>query len=197
MTATKERTMKLETHWLRGLLLLPAIALLMNSPTSPAQNQPPAPAARAATPQPAAANPGSPVQNFDVIADQALAAMKARAEELKIKGVALVAYAPGDTVQSWSSKMVVVGSLKSTPTNPTAKGNNLLGIAYSKAAEMADTLKNSGTSGRAPMTGEYGWEGGVVATGKAGILIAAFSGGASAQDVQVSRAGLAILSNQL
>jgi hypothetical protein len=188
--------MKLETHWLRGLLILPAIALLMNTPTSPAQNQPPAPATRAATAQPAAANPGSPALSFDVIADQALAAMKARAEELKIKGVALVAYAPGDTVQSWSSKMVVVGSMKSTPTNPTDNGNNLLGIAYSKAAEMADTQKNSGTSGRAPMTGEYGWEGGVVARGKTGILIAAFSGGASAQDVQVSRAGLAILSTQ-
>ena len=134
--------------------------------------------------------------SFDALADKALEAMKYRAGELKIQGVAVVAYAPGDAVQSWSSKMMVVGGVKSTPTSPTAKANNLLGIAYSKAAEMADTLKNSGTSGRAPLTGEYGWEGGVVAKGKAGYLIVAFSGGASAQDVQVSRASLAILSTQ-
>jgi hypothetical protein len=196
MTTTKERTLKLETRWLRGLLILPAIALFMNSPTSPAQDKPQAPAPGAATASPANANPGAPM-SFDALADRALLAMKQRAEELNIKGVAMVAYAPGDTVQSWSSKMVVVGSLKSTPTSPTDKGNNLLGIAYSKAAEMADTLKNSGTAGRAPLTGEYGWEGGVVARGKAGFLIVAFSGGASAQDVQVSRAGLAILSSQL
>ncbi len=123
--------------------------------------------------------------------------MKQRAEELKIKGVALVAYAPGDTVQSWSSKMLVVGNLKTAPTSATDKGSNLLGIAYSKAAEMADTIKNSGHAGRPAMTGEYGWEGGVVVKGKAGILIVAFSGGASPQDVQVSRAGLAILQTQL
>ena len=180
--------LQLETNLLRAWLLLPALALLLNSPASQAQNSPQPPAAAAAIPTVPA--------NFDALATQALAAMKQRAEELKIQGVAVVAYAPGDAVQSWSSKMLVVGSLKSAPSSPNAKGNNLLGIAYSKAAEMADTLKNSGTSGRAPLTGEYGWEGGVVAKGKAGFLIVAFSGGASAQDVQVSRAGLAILAAQ-
>src|ERR1039458_10040406 len=65
---------------------------------SPSQDKPPAPAA---------AN-----LSFDPLADQALLAMKQRAQELNIKGVALVAYAPGDTVQSWSSKMVVVGNLR-------------------------------------------------------------------------------------
>jgi hypothetical protein len=141
------------------------------------------------TPQPAPAG-------FDSLARQALGAMRKSAGELKINGVALVAYAPGDTVQSWTSKMMVVGALKRAPTDAKS-GSNFLGIAYSKAAEMADTLKNSGTSGRAPLTGECGWEGGVVAKGKAGFLIVAFSGGASAQDVQISRAGLAILQTQL
>ena len=130
------------------------------------------------------------------LADKALLAMKRRAEELNVRGVALVAYAPGDTVQSWTSKMLVVGNLKRAPTE-TKHGSNFLGIAYSKAAEMADTLKNSGNAGRAPLTGECGWEGGVVARGKAGYLIVAFSGGVSADDVKISQAGLAVLSTQL
>jgi hypothetical protein len=165
-------------YFLRSLLILPIIALLVNSPLSPAQDNG------------AATKPG-----FDQVADRALQAMKARAEELKIKGVAVVAYAPGDTVQSWSSKMVVVGNLR-TPTTEKDKGNNLLGIAYSKASEMAETLKDSGSGVRPPLTGEFGWQGGVTAKGKAGRLICAFSGGASAQDVQVSKVGLAILAEQ-
>jgi len=133
---------------------------------------------------------------LDGLADKALLAMQQRAQELNVQGVALVAYAPGDTVLSWTSKMMVAGKLKREPTE-TKHGSNFLGIAYSKAAEMADTLKNSGNAGRAPLTGEYGWEGGVVARGKTGFLIVAFSGGVSADDVKISQAGLAILSTQL
>jgi uncharacterized protein GlcG (DUF336 family) len=92
--------------------------------------------------------------------------------------------------------MVVVGHLK-TPTTDRDKGSNLLAIAYAKASEMADTLKNSGSKTRPSLTGENGWEGGVTARGKTGQLIVAFSGGASAEDVKVSRAGLEILQSQL
>ncbi len=86
--------------------------------------------------------------------------------------------------------MLVVGRLKDEPT-PTDKGANLLGIAYAKAAEMADTLKDSGSKVRPPMTGEFGWEGGVIVRVKTGYVIAAFSGGKSEDDVAVSRAGAA------
>jgi len=165
-------------HILRGLLTLPIIAFLMNNPSSTAQDT-------------ATADIG-----FDKLADKALAAMKARAGELNIKGVAVVAYAPGSTVQSWSSKMLVVGNLR-TPTTEKNKGDNLLAIAYTKASEMAETLKDSGSGVRPPLTGETGWQGGVTSKGKTGQLIAAFSGGASADDVKVSRAGLAILAQQL
>jgi hypothetical protein len=79
------------------------------------------------------------------------------------------------------------------PPSATEKGNNLLGIAYAKAAEMADTIQDSGKAGRPPMTGEYGWQGGVVAHAKTGFVIVAFSGGKSEDDVQVSRAGLQVL----
>jgi uncharacterized protein GlcG (DUF336 family) len=62
---------------------------------------------------------------------------------------------------------------------------------------MAATLKDSGSGIRPILTGELGWQGGVVSKGKSGIVIAAFSGGRSEDDVQVSRAGLAVLENSL
>lgn len=133
---------------------------------------------------------------FDGAADAALAAMQQRAKDLNIGGVAVVAYFQGDSIQSWESKMVVVGRMKDLPSagNP---GSNLLAIAYAKAAEMADTLHDSGAHTRPPMTGEYGWTGGVIARGKTGYVIAAFSGGKSDDDVQVSKMGLARLKEDL
>ena len=131
----------------------------------------------------------APCGSFDPTADQALAAMRTKAEAMGIGGVALVAYFKGETIQSWSSKMIVVGRYKDMPT-ATDKGSNLLGIAYAKAAEMADTHQDSGTASRPPMTGEFGWNGGVIARCKTGFWIAAFSGGKSDDDVQVSRVGL-------
>ena len=91
--------------------------------------------------------------------------------------------------------MMVVGRMKDEPT-PEKKGNNLLAIVYAKAAEMADTLKNSGSQVRPPMTGEFGWEGGVIVRARGGYLIAAFSGGQSADDVAISHVGLASVLHQ-
>jgi len=130
-------------------------------------------------------------KKFDAAANAALAAMKARAAQLNIAGVAVVAFAPGDTVESWSSQMAVVGRM--LDTKASEKGNNLLGIAYAKASEMARTAKDSGTSGQPPMTGEFGWQGGVVLKTDRGLIIVAFSGGKSEDDVEVSKAGLAVL----
>jgi len=134
-------------------------------------------------------------KRFDVAAQAALAAMKAKAAELKIQGVAVVSFAPGEAIESWMSQMAVVGHM--TDHLNGEKGNNLLGIAYAKASEMANTLKNSGTSGKAPMTGEFGWQGGVMAKTARGTFIVAFSGGKSEDDVQVSKAGLAVLQSKL
>jgi hypothetical protein len=145
------------------------------------------------SPMATAAGAAKPVnaKKFDALATAALEAMKQKAAELNIQGVAVVNYAPGDSVQNWSSKMAVVGRM--TDPKASANGNNLLGIAYAKSAEMADTLQNSGTVKRPPMTGEFGWQGGVVAPVKSGHLIVAFSGGKSEDDVQVSKAGLAVM----
>jgi len=134
--------------------------------------------------------------SFDTPAGAALAAMKARADELHVSGAAIVAYAEGESVASWSSRMLVVGSMTKAPSG-TEKGSNLLAIAYSKAAEMAATLKDSGSGVRPPYTGEVGWQGGVVGRGRTGILIAAFSGGRGEDDVSISKAGLAVLAASL
>jgi hypothetical protein len=144
----------------------------------------------------AASAPKPPnAKKFDALANEALDAMKKRAAELKITGVAVVSYAEGDTIQGWTSKMAVVGRMKDPAASE--KGNNLLGIAYAKAAEMADTLEDSGTAKRPPMTGEFGWQGGVIAKVKTGYLIVAFSGGKSEDDVQVSKAGLEVMKPSL
>jgi hypothetical protein len=171
-------------NFLKGLLILPVMAMLAAVQTMSAQDKP-------------ATSPPTTAVNFNDVADQALQTMKQRAEELHVKGVAVVAYSEGDTVQSWSSKMVVVGHLSSPPSKNDPNGANLLGIAYTKASEMADTLKDSGSHVRPPKTGEYGWQGGVVTRGKTGVLIAAFSGGPSEDDVKVSKAGLKVLAGQL
>jgi hypothetical protein len=142
--------------------------------------------------QAAALAPAANAERFDQAADRALAAMRKRVGELGIGGVAVVAWFEGESIQSWTSKMVVLGKLKDEPT-ASNKGSNLLAIAYSKAAEMADTLKNSGSGVRPPMTGEFGWTGGAIQRGKTGYWIAAFSGGKSEDDLQVSKAGLAVL----
>jgi hypothetical protein len=131
-------------------------------------------------------------KSFDATADAALAAMKAQAQTMGVGGVAVVAYFEGETIQSWSSKMIVVGRYKDDPT-AADKGSNLLGIVYAKVAEMVDTHQDSGGGVRPPMTGEFGWKGGVIARGKAGYWIAAFSGGKSEDDVKISREGLAKL----
>ena len=133
---------------------------------------------------------------FNDAANRAFAAMQRRAAELKITGVAVVSTFNGASMKSWQSRALVVGRMKDEPT-ADSKGNNLLGIAYAKASEMADTLKNSGSQVRPPLTGEFGWTGGVITAGHHGYVIAAFSGGKSEDDVEVSKAGLKELAAKL
>ena len=134
-------------------------------------------------------------KKFDALSTAALDAMKRKAAELNIQGVAVVSYAEGESVDRWTSRMAVVGHL--TDVKASANGNNLLGIAYAKSAEMARTLKDSGTAGGAPMTGEFGWQGGVILKTGSGYVIVAFSGGKSEDDVQVSKAGLEVMKKGL
>jgi hypothetical protein len=141
-----------------------------------------------------AAKPVS-AKKFDALATAALEAMKQKAADLNIQGAAVVSYVTGEAVDGWSSRMAVVGHM--TDAKASANGNNLLGIAYAKSAEMARTLKDSGTAGGPPMTGEFGWQGGVILKTSGGYVIVAFSGGKSEDDVQVSKAGLEVMKKGL
>lgn len=123
------------------------------------------------------------VLRFEANADAALQAMQEKAEGLKIKGAAVIAFIPGEKTTGWVSHMRVVGEF-------VLGKNNVLGIAYSKAAEMADTLKNSGGGERPPYKGEYGYKGGAVRKVDGGYLLAAFSGGPAEDDLKVSEAGI-------
>jgi uncharacterized protein GlcG (DUF336 family) len=137
-------------------------------------------------------DPLKTVDGFDAQADKALLAMRAKAEELKIGGVAVIAYFDGSEFRSWTSKASMVNRYKDAPS-ATSAGANLLSVAYAKATEMADTLKDSGCAERPKMAGELGWKGGVVRAWNKGYLIAAFSGAKSEEDVEVSKAGIAAL----
>jgi hypothetical protein len=116
-------------------------------------------------------------------ADKSLALIEQAAQKISIKGVAIIAFIPGDVTDSWTSKMKVVGHL----TNDKA---NLLGIASTKAAEMADTHQDSGSGIREIYSGELGYRGGLIKKVKAGYILAVFSGGSSEQDLEVAKVGL-------
>ena len=106
-----------------------------------------------------------------------------------MQGVAMVAYIPGEKTASWTSKMKVVGKLADEKVN-------LLAIVYAKASEMAVTLKDSGEESRKEIVGELGYRGGIIMKIESGYLVAAFSGGTSQDDVDVSKIGLEWLSKK-
>jgi len=119
-------------------------------------------------------------------ADKALAVIEEAALKLQIKGTAVVAFIPGEKAETWTSKMKVIGFF-------TNNDSNTLGVAYTKAAEMADTFKDSGSGVRKPLTGEYGWQGGAIRKVEGGYILAAFSGASGEQDYAVATAGLNFL----
>lgn len=115
--------------------------------------------------------------------NNSLELMEKAAQNLEIKGVAIMAFIPGDATKSAVSKMKVVGVLSNNRLN-------YLAVANSKIAEMAETFKDSGSKVREPLIGETGWRGGLIKKVASGYLLAAFSGGSEDQDVVVSEAGL-------
>ena len=182
--------MTIHSNLLKHLFRLPGCAVPAFATVLAAQDKPDEP-----TPPQTDAIVQS-AKTFNDLADKALLAMKQRAEELRIKGAAVVAYVPGEEKISWCSKMLVVGQLK-TDSSTNHPGSNLLAIAYAKASEMADTLQPSGSHVRTPLIGELGWQGGWIAPGKTGHIIAAFSGGLSEDNVTVSKTGVAALAGAL
>lgn len=122
-------------------------------------------------------------------ADKALSVIEEEAKKISINGTAIIAFIPGEKTESWTSKMKVIGFF-------TNKDSNTLAVAYTKAAEMADTFKDSGSGVRKPLTGEFGWQGGAIKKVEGGYLLAAFSGASGEQDYAVASAGLNWLAQQ-
>ncbi len=120
-------------------------------------------------------------------ADESLALIEQAAQKISIKGVAIIAFIPGDLTTMWISKMKVVGNL-------TTESANLLGIAYTKASEMADTHLDSGSGIRKILSGELGYKGGLIKKVNSGYILAVFSGGSGEQDLEVAKTGLDWLS---
>ena len=122
-------------------------------------------------------------------ADECLAIIEKAAKNESITGVALIAFIHGDATESWISKMKVMGKLADNKSN-------LCAVAYSKASEMAVTLKDSGDSTRKTINGELGYQGGAIIKVKSGYLVAAFSGASGQQDYDVSKLGLEWLAHK-
>ena len=116
-------------------------------------------------------------------ADECLIQMEKAVKKESISGVAVISFIPDDVTESWISKMKVVGKLADA-------NSNLCAIAYSKASEMAVTLRDSGDSTRKNINGELGYQGGAIIKVKYGYLLAAFSGASGQQDYDVSKLGL-------
>lgn len=133
-----------------------------------------------------AAAADAPTARFQAAAPRALETMIKEAEARGMKGVAVVAFVPGDTTRAWTSQMKAVDAI--------VLGNaNVLAIAYCKLAEMADTLQDSGSQVRPPLHGELGYRGGAYRKTDGGFFLAAFSGGKDTDDLDVSRKGLDVL----
>jgi len=131
----------------------------------------------------AIAQSNSGEETFYKHADECLSVMEQAALKIEVKGVAVIAFIPGDTSLTWTSKMKVVGAMGN-------EGANYLAVAYSKAGEMAETLKDSGSGVREPKLGEFGWQGGLIQKVEGGYILAAFSGATGEQDVEVATVGL-------
>ena len=122
-------------------------------------------------------------QLFLKYANECLSKIEMAAQEISIKGVAVISFVPGNKTEFWISKMKVVGKLADA-------NQNLCAIAYSKSSEMAVTLKDSGENARKSIDGELGYQGGAIIKVKNGYLLAAFSGATGQQDYDVSKIGL-------
>ena len=127
---------------------------------------------------------------FSGTAERALDGMAKEAAARQMKGVAVIAFVPGDATRSWSSQMRVVDAF-------VLGQANVLGIAYAKMSEMADTLENSGGGKRPPHHGEFGYKGGAIRKVAGGHLLAAFSGGKDTDDLDVANLGLDLLEKAL
>lgn len=138
-----------------------------------------------------------PRQEINTLEEAALAAMAAKALELNAKGVAAAAIAPPDQPETFFFGARICGRFE-RPPDPSRgendKGTNFFAIVFSKLTEMVATRRNSGESPeRVLKKGEFGYKGGLIGEVDGFTLMAAFSGGSEAEDLEIAGAGLAAL----
>ena len=132
------------------------------------------------------------MKDFQSVASKIILEMEYHAKKLGVKGVIVVASM--DTAgSSWVSQMKAVSAMKKIPEHPEKEsypGYNFIGIAYSKAAEMADTKINSGSKVRPAYQGEFGYEGGMIEKTDSGFILTVFSGATGEQDFEIATVGM-------
>ena len=132
------------------------------------------------------------MENFQSAAPKMIAAMEQHAKKLGVRGAIVIA-SMDKHGESWISQMKVVGAMASVPDSPKPgeyPGYNFIGIAYSKAAEMADTKINSGSKLRPPYQGEFGYQGGMIKKFESGFILTVFSGATGEQDFEIAGVGM-------
>jgi len=134
------------------------------------------------------------MEDFRIVAGKMIAEMEKHARKLGVKGVMVVA-SMDNAGLSWTSRMKAVDTIKAVPENPAKEkypGTNFIGVAYSKAAEMADTKLNSGSNVRPAYQGEFGYQGGTIKKVQSGYILTVFSGATGEQDFEIAKAGISV-----
>ena len=132
------------------------------------------------------------MENFQTVAGEIVSAMENHARKLSATGVILVA-SMDDKGFSWNSQMKAIERMKDIPDNLEGHqypGYNFIGVAYSKAAEMADTKLNSGSKVRPAFQGEFGYSGGLIKKVSTGYFLTVFSGATEELDKEIAQVGL-------
>jgi uncharacterized protein GlcG (DUF336 family) len=132
------------------------------------------------------------MEEFQSNAAKIIIEMENHARKLGVKGVIVVASMDNSGL-SWVSQMKAVDTIKvldGSPEKSQYPGYNFIGVAYSKAAEMADTKLNSGSKVRPAYQGEFGYQGGVIKKVQTGYVLTVFSGATSEQDLEIAKAGM-------
>ncbi len=132
------------------------------------------------------------MENFQVVAGTMITEMEKHARKLGVKGVIVVA-SMDEAGFAWVSQMKAVETMKDVPENPAKDaypGTNFIAVAYSKAAEMADTKLNSGSKVRPAFQGEFGYQGGMIKKIESGFILTVFSGATGEQDFEIAGVGM-------
>lgn len=124
-------------------------------------------------------------QELKLALENALEAMKAKALEMKIQGVAAAAVLNRGEESDWIGEMKVV----ETPNNFT-NGWNLVAIAWSKCGEVIATKADSGNPEHRKILGELGFDGGAWCEYNGVQMAFAFSGARSQEDYAVAKYGI-------